>query len=349
MLTCLYRILTSLNLPGSLQALERPLGLPPSLVAHAEEIRQQDGLNRLYESMQDTSRLKASDKATYNEGAALLLAEKEEDDRLRLKYGTERWTREPSEIAGKKNHKSMKDIQGYLDSAQKSDDLVATKLREVDPILRIMQGSNRELEAYVPSSQKASMTPAVQKESARLRYYLNDVSKLEARRKRRIDLLKEKANEDNIHPAILTEVKRLQREFPMQDISPSQFEDLFEERLHRYDSDRDLLEEEAIAQTKIIEELHDANRAFNNARNNGPAGTAVTSERERALQELENGYLRYKEIISNIETGRKFYNDLARLVGKFKEECKKFVQMRRMEAEHLQRYACSIWTLLYSF
>ncbi|KAI5300904.1 pH-response regulator protein palA/rim20 [Ascosphaera pollenicola] len=329
-------ILKSLNLPGSLQALEKPLGLPHSLIAHAEEIRQQDGLNRLYESMQDTSRLKASDRATYNEGAAFLSAEKEEDDRLRLKFGTERWTREPSEVAGKKVHKSLKDIEGYLKSAQNSDDLVAAKLREVDPVLRIMQGTNRDLEAYVPSSQTAYMTPAVQQESNRLRHCLNDVSKLEIRRKRRIELLKEKAKEDNIHSAILAEVNRLEREFPMQNIEPGQFEDLFAERLHCYDSDRDFLEEESLSQTRIIEELYDANRAFKNARDGDSTGKTDISDRERALQKLENGYLKYKEIISNIETGRKFYNDLARLVSKFREECKKFVQSRRMEAEHLK-------------
>ncbi|KAI5288166.1 pH-response regulator protein palA/rim20 [Ascosphaera aggregata] len=339
MTTKLREILQSLNLPGSLQALEKPLGLPPSLITHAEEIRQQDGLNRLYESMQDTSRLKASDKAIFSEGANLLQVEKSEDDRLRLKYGTERWTRELSEVAGKKYHQQMKDIEGYLKSAQNSDDLVASKLQEVDPILRIMQGTNRDLEAHVPSKQKAIMTPAVQKESARLRNCLNEVSRLETRRKRRIQTIKEKASNDNIHPAILLEVQRLERNFPMRDIEPSQFEDLFEERLHIYDSDRDLLEEESLSQTQIIEQLHDANRAFNNARNAGASGKTIISDRERALQELENGYLKYKEILSNIETGRKFYNDLARLVSKFREECRKFTQARRLEAEHLERVA----------
>jgi programmed cell death 6-interacting protein len=38
--TKIHDTLSSLNLPGSLQALEKPLGLPPSLTSHAEEIRQ---------------------------------------------------------------------------------------------------------------------------------------------------------------------------------------------------------------------------------------------------------------------------------------------------------------------
>merc|ERR1711977_377376 len=57
--------LSSLNLPGSLQALEKPLGLPPTLTSHAEEIRQADALNRLQRSFSDTAKLKASDDAIF--------------------------------------------------------------------------------------------------------------------------------------------------------------------------------------------------------------------------------------------------------------------------------------------
>ena len=61
----IHEVLRSLNLPGSLQALEKPLGLPPGLVAHAEEIRQQDGINRLLRSMEDTKKLMYTDQAIY--------------------------------------------------------------------------------------------------------------------------------------------------------------------------------------------------------------------------------------------------------------------------------------------
>lgn len=118
----------------------------------------------------------------------------------------------------------------------------------------------------------------------------------------------------------------------MQTIEPGQFEDLFEEHLHLYDSDRTMLEEEQESQTQLEEQLREANKAFLAARK----GDSSTKEREKALQDLENGYLRYKEIVSNIEVGRKFYNDLAKLVSRFRDECKKFVQQRRMEASQLE-------------
>lgn len=134
--------------------------------------------------------------------------------------------------------------------------------------------------------------------------------------------------------ALLRETARLEREYPMQKIEASQFEDLFDKQLHQYDSDRDMVSAEQKSQEQIEEQIREANKAFTMARK----GDFSTKEREKALQDLETGYIKYKEIISNIEVGRRFYNDLAGLVGRFRENCKKFVHQRRIEAGQLETY-----------
>lgn len=191
-------LLSSLNLPGSLQALEKPLGLPPTLVSHAEEMRQQDGLNRIRRSVQDTAKVKGNDHAIYNEGVELLATEKAEDDAARRKYGTDRWARETSEAAAPKIYNSKKEISGYFTSAQSSDDLVERKLRDSESVFLVLTGSNRDLESYVPSSRRAAIPPEVERETAKLRSCLSEVSRLENRRKRRILAWKEKARVDDI-------------------------------------------------------------------------------------------------------------------------------------------------------
>lgn len=138
----------------------------------------------------------------------------------------------------------------------------------------------------------------------------------------------------DIDSALLKESARLEREFPMQAIQASQFEDLFEEHLRLYDSDRDMLAQERKDQEQLSEQLQEANRSFTRAHK----GDASTKDREAALQDLENGYLKYKEIISNLEVGRKFYNDLAKIVGRFRDDAKAFVHQRRMEASQLEAY-----------
>jgi programmed cell death 6-interacting protein len=121
----------------------------------------------------------------------------------------------------------------------------------------------------------------------------------------------------------------------MQRIEPSQFEDLFEDRLQDYEDDRDMLVKEQEDQDELLSRIQQANDAFLLARK----GDSSTREREKALQELENGYLKYKEIISNLDVGRKFYNDLANIVTRFRDSCKAFVNQRRMEASHLESYS----------
>ena len=118
----------------------------------------------------------------------------------------------------------------------------------------------------------------------------------------------------------------------MQAIQASQFEDLFVERLQYYDADQDMLAQERKEQEQTANQVREANGAFTRAHK----GDASTKERETALQELENGYLKYKEIISNLEVGRKFYNDLAKIVGRFRDDAKGFVHQRREEASQLE-------------
>ena len=126
----------------------------------------------------------------------------------------------------------------------------------------------------------------------------------------------------------------MEREFPMQAVQAGQFEDLFEEQLHLYDADLEMVTQEQHDQDQIGALVREANRAFTRAHK----GDASTREREKALQELENGYMKYKEIISNMEVGRKFYNDLAKIVSRFRDDCKAFVHQRRMEASQMESY-----------
>ena len=136
----------------------------------------------------------------------------------------------------------------------------------------------------------------------------------------------------NADQVILAETARLEREFPMQKIEPAQFENLFEERLERYEEDQKSITKEKEEQDQISSQLRQTNTAFANARK----GDTSTREREQALQRLENAYVKYKEIISNLNTGRKFYNDLAKIVNRFRDECKNFAYERRVEARQLE-------------
>lgn len=198
MVLTMSSLLQSLNLPGSLQAMEKPLGLPASLTAYAEEIRQQQGLHRLRRIIHEVETIKENDITAYKEGVSFLEAEASEDDQARKKYGTDRWSRPNGQQAAEKLYTEAGEIDGYLKSANNSDQLVKKKLKDCEDAMRILEGTNRDLEDYVPSSRRTTMPPNVEKEASRLRAILDDVSRLESRRRRKAEALREKAKADDI-------------------------------------------------------------------------------------------------------------------------------------------------------
>lgn len=329
--------LQSLNLPGSLQALEKPLGLPPSLTSKADELRQQDALQRLKRGLEDTHRVKTNDLAVYQEGLTLLEAERHEDEAARERFGTERWSRAHSKDALARLYQQSTELQSYLNSAASSDNLVQGKIRDNEDILRIMTGTDRDIEAYVPSSRNVALSPEIESAAADLRTILNETSRLENRRKRKIETLKAKAANDDINSALLTEAARLEREYPMQPISAAQFEPLFEQRLENYEADRKSILAEEEEQNELIARLREANSSFLTARQREASSSSGTVKaREQALQELETAYLKYKEIINNLDTGRKFYNDLASHVNRFRDQVQRQVAARRVEKRDME-------------
>lgn len=134
-------------------------------------------------------------------------------------------------------------------------------------------------------------------------------------------------------PELLREAARLEREYPMQSIEAVQFESLLDKRLQMYDVDHDMVQEEGKEQAEAVKRLQDANAAFLVARR----GDQSTKKREQALQNLENAYFKYKEIISNLDVGRKFYNDLAKIVSRFRDDARSFAYQRKSDASQIEK------------
>ncbi|RFU26102.1 hypothetical protein B7463_g10238, partial [Scytalidium lignicola] len=330
--TTIHDTLQSLNLPGSLQALEKPLGLPPSLLAHAQEIRQADAMRRLERCFSDTEKLKTSIRGILDESKSILQSEESEDQRLRLRYGTERWTRPDTKIAAEKLCNQLNEIDGYLKSAASSDALVQQKYQGCEEALGILTSSDREIGNFVPSSRRVEIPASLETEVSRLRNTLNDVSRFESRRRRKIEALREKAKKDDINASILQETARLERAYPGQAVVPAHFEDFFERRLRKYDEDVESVKRDSEEQEQLMSTLREANASFLAGRK----GDTSSREREQALQTLENAFFKYKEIVGNLDAGRKFYNDLSKIVGRFRDDCRAFLYERQQEASALE-------------
>ncbi|KAI1388663.1 BRO1-domain-containing protein [Hypoxylon trugodes] len=335
----IHEILSSLNLPGSLQAFEKPLGLPGTLIQHAEEIRQADALHRLQRSFADIDKLRAADLAVFEEGKTLLEAEEDEDIQLRRKYGTERWLRPESRSEpeqGAKLWKQVMDATGWFTNSASSDGLVRDKFHSIEPTLAVLAGPNHSLLDFVPSSRRTEIPEALKPAIGRLRTAYNNITRLEGRRRRKAEALREKARSDDIKSDILAEAARLERANTVATaIVPVHFEDFFEKRLDSlYEPDLELVQTEATEQEKLVSEVIRVNREFESQRK--IVDDKGNKEREQTLQKLENAYHKYKELTNNTEAGRKFYNDLSRIVGGFRDGARSFVAERRREAHLLE-------------
>ncbi|KAJ0298316.1 hypothetical protein COL516b_009968 [Colletotrichum fioriniae] len=333
----LHAMLSSINLPGSLQALEKPLGLPHSLVHHAEEIRQADAIGRIQRAFSDIDKLRTADIAIFNEGKAILAAEEEEDNRMRRKYGTDRWSRPESrsDPQGGQFWAQVAEIEGYFASSTSSDAVVREKYKEVQDLLEMLSGSDRAIMDYVPSSRRMDIPEHLKPVIGRLRGAYNDVLRLESKRRKKAEALREKARTDDIKPDILKEAARLERTYPTTAIVPAHFEDFFEKRLDKlYDSEIEAVAKEEDEQERLMTEVQRVNREFESQKKNMSSGSR---EREQALQKLDNAYYKYKEIVNNVDVGRKFYNDLSKVVGQnFRDPVKAWAAERRMDAKSLE-------------
>ncbi|KAI2634109.1 BRO1-domain-containing protein [Hypomontagnella submonticulosa] len=335
----IHEIFSSLNLPGSFQAFEKPLGLPGTLLQHAEEIRQADALNRLQRSFADIDKLRAADLAVFEEGKNLLRAEEEEDAQLRMKYGTDRWTRpesrsEPNQ--GAKLWGQVTDAEGWFANSGSSDAVVRDKFHSIEPTLAVLASPDHRIIDFVPSSRRTEIPDALKPAIGRLRGVYGNVIRLESRRRKKAEALRAKARDDDIKSDILAEAARLERTHAVATaIVPAHFEDFFEKRLDSlYEPDLELVQAEASEQEKLISELIRVNREFESQKK--MVDNKGNKEREQAIQKLENAYYKYKELISNAEAGRKFYNDLSRIIGGFRDGARNFVAERRREARMLE-------------
>ena len=259
---------------------------------------------------------------------------------MRLKHGTQRWARpesrvEPTRDGGARLWNQAAEIDGYFASSMSSDAVVRDKFAAVKDTMAVLAGPHRGMMDYIPNSRKTEIPEMLKPAIGRLRGVYNDILRLESRRRKRVESLRAKSRADDVKADIMAEAARLERAFPAIPIVPAHFEDFFEKRLDSlYESELEQIEKERADQEKTVADLQAANREFEAQKRS--IGDRGSHDREKALQRLDNAYYKYKEIMNNVEVGRKFYNDLSRIVEQFRNQARHWVNERRKEARVLE-------------
>ncbi|KAG1871986.1 BRO1-like domain-containing protein [Suillus tomentosus] len=321
------KILQSLNLPSSLEALERPVGLPPSLLRKAEEIRLEQGPTKIDVYLDDVQRLSRHVLGILDEAMDILDSEASEDEAARRETPMDR---PPSHEANQELVIKQQRYRTILIQAAESDELVRRKWEEWEDQISELTRDEDELEALVPSSTvsmtgKAVSTSQTQIHARTLRGLLESLDDVRRTRDDLIVRAQRRAESDDIRPKILAAAANLEHKIEM---SAVMFEDVSDNEFAKYDKFIQGLTEGRKKQEEILSSIKSTNDAFIQSRKQDPA----IKDREQALQFLDLAYSHYREIIRNLDEGLKFYNDMAGILTNFKEACKIWSGARSREA-----------------
>ncbi|KAI6115655.1 BRO1-like domain-containing protein [Pisolithus croceorrhizus] len=340
------RLLRSLNLPASLEALERPIGLPPSLLKKAEEVRLEQGPERIEAYLDDVQHLarramsildearKRSSFLTpspnhFEQAMDILDNEASEDEAARKQVSMSR------PLSHEANRELVAKEQRYrsilLEAAQ-SDLTVREKWEESEAAIVNLTLDEEELEALVPSTtvsidgkiSRANNQTQIHARALRgLLESLDDIrkdrSQVVARAQRRVEV-------DDIKPSIISVASNVDR---WEELTPAMFVDLSDKELAKYDRFIQELAEGKKNQEGILEAIKSKNEQFLLSRKEDPA----VKDREVVLHRLDMAHAKYLEITRNLDEGRKFYNEMASILSRFKEACKLWSNQRSQEAQ----------------
>ncbi|KAF7986480.1 hypothetical protein HWV62_31277 [Athelia sp. TMB] len=319
--------LRQLNLPASIDALERPIGLPPSLLQKAEEVRLEDGPERIDEAIENVERLAEHNSRLLDEALDILDGEASEDEAART---TEPLKRQPSHVANRDLTSKAARYRKILNEAQASDELVRRKWDDAETGIRTLCWSEADLEAVVPSSTIAASgssnagAETTRKHARAIRVMLETLEEFVAERNHFVMRAQRVSEQDYIRPRILRKAAGFEL---WADVTPAMFDDISTEELGKYDKFIQGIEVGRDKQAKLLEDIKAQNKVFLQSRKEDPS----IKDREQALQALDQAYHQYQEITRNLSEGLQFYNDLAGILAQFKEACKAWSIQRSRE------------------
>ncbi|THH09151.1 hypothetical protein EW145_g2207 [Phellinidium pouzarii] len=333
------QVLQKLSLPASLEALDKPVGLPPSLLKKAEEVRLEDGPSRIEGSIENAELLSNHCRAILSQAMDMLDQEASEDEGVRKNAAKDgnSWDRPSSYEANVELTNKEKRYRQMLDHAAQSDEHVRNKWEEWEEAIMRLMWDEEELERWIPSStgpasgsSKDIANAQTQVHARALRAHLEAMDDLRSARAQLVHRAQRLADADDIRPRIMREASVTER---WTDVEPVMFEPTLDQEMNKYEKFKDGVEEGAEKQEELAESIKARYEQFIQSRRDDPS----VKEREHALQSLDLSYHKYHEIIRNLDEGLKFYNDLSKILMQFREACKEWVRSRRDEMRWLSQ------------
>lgn len=332
----LSKFLAERDLPASIDTIQKPENLPDSIVKHSKEIISIGGTNIIQSSMVEIAKLanQCSDLVVACEER--LKMEKYEDDLMREREGSARWTRAPSLSASSELSSRIKKMGSYLEQGHQSDILINDGYNSIKHLLEIYCGGHDSLTRHIPRSSHIKLDPAMGKIVADLRELLDEAHKLETNRQRFLSSLEIKSRDRNVLPLILSEFKQNPDRFQNAEsaLEAVQFEYIYERHIKLFNNDLKYVELLKELQVNIEKKIHSVNLSLTQARS--LQYDVSQQNRLDALQTFEEAYVQYLELVSNLNNGSRFYSDFLEKGSIVLKDTDDFLYSRREEARELE-------------
>ncbi|CAG2173649.1 unnamed protein product, partial [Oppiella nova] len=318
----LNAVLVSLNLPA---AIEDSSGheVPKSLIDKSNAVKAKGGVDVIQRLINELPELLQRNKEILDENERALNTEEESDDSLRAQF-KERWNRTPS---SKLNHNWKEHISKYrsiLHNAIEADNKVKTKFATHFQKMQLLSTATPSaLAAAIPSGASGGSSHQNSPVVSQLRSLMSNVEALKNERE---------VIESELKNMTFNDMKNKFLSALVKDGAINELALSTEALGEVYGPLQKQIRDSKERQERLIEDIQRSNTEFLKLKGNASSGS---NERETFLTELAAAHDAYQELLSNLEEGTKFYNDLTQLLVNLQNKIEDFCFARKAEREEL--------------
>lgn len=336
----LDKSLMDLSLPGSLDALEKPLGVPDRLLEFAQELQTVHGVEQLRLSLRDIEAMGNESSRLLEEASESLMIDEKEDTFMRSKYGTDRWTREPSRVAAQDLWNIRDELDQYLNMGRKGDGSIRSSFSCVEERLMTLESGQAMLEQRIPQAVAVKWGADLEKAIADLRQALQRARGMDRQRTEHLRDLEHQTSQLNLLPDVTKEYYRqeqsMQKDGTQQDRrsngdSTDAFDSIYSEELAKLDTELEWIHNEDAQQRRLIDLITERNDRFATMSRADPS----MLQRQDVVQQYEQAFYKLKEMQRNLKEAHHFYNSIRARLQDLCNQARTFVYNRRVEAQSL--------------
>ncbi|CAH7681404.1 BRO1-like domain-domain-containing protein [Phakopsora pachyrhizi] len=344
--------LHSMNLPGSLEAIERPINPPPSILRNSAELRQLDASQALSNLSSEVQKVSSSNCQALSKISNDLDEEEEQFYHHQAYYGTGKWSMPESVEVNRNLRAKEAQLKNALTSATQSDQILSARYQTWFRAIQLLCQGEEIIRKAIPQtnlpslfdhslSLPSSSSSLALSDPRKLRLLLDELDDLRSFRNQILHLAQQFGAQDELKDDGFERLKKISgfestgsidslKEREQEDVD---LENFFEEELKiKYSSFEDQLKKKSRATTKTTWK-DQPNETFLMNRTQDP----TTIARQNLFQELELGYHEYYAITKNLQEGLEFHKQFSKYIEVLKEEVKVFTKEREETLKELKK------------